>query len=418
MATLLAINNYYYQRGGAEAIFLAHNSMFEALGWRVAPFAMQHPMNLTTPWSEYFVEQIEFGTDYSLGEKLRRIPKVIYSLEARRNLARLLERVRPDVCHAHNIYHHISPSILGLLQRRAIPIVMTLHDLKIACPQYQMLAPDGICERCRGGRLHNVVVHRCIKGSASLSAIVMAEALLHQLLGSYRQCVGLFITPSRFYMDKFIEWGMPASKFRHIPNFVDARSFRPQYVPGRAFVYFGRVSREKGVATLIRCAAAARCKLFVVGTGPELEEMRRLAEQLAADVEFPGHLKGDALHELIRSARAVVLPSEWYENAPVSVLEAYALGKPVIGARIGGIPELIREDETGLTFTSGNEASLTAALRGMTQRSDTQIQEMGRRARSWVEERFTAEEYRERILETYHELGVRGPGVLPATAGA
>jgi glycosyltransferase involved in cell wall biosynthesis len=418
MATLLAINNYYYQRGGAEAIFLAHNRMFEALGWKVAPFAMKHPMNLATPFSEYFVEQIEFGTQYSLGEKLRRIPKVIYSLEARRNLARLLDRVRPDVCHAHNIYHHISPSILGLLQRRAIPTVMTLHDLKIACPQYQMLAPDGICERCRGGRLHNVVVHRCIKASASLSAVVMAEALLHQLLGSYRQCVGLFITPSRFYMDKFIEWGMPASKFRHIPNFVDAGRFRPLYAPGKAFVYFGRVSREKGVATLIRCAAAARCKLFVLGTGPELEEMRRLAEQLAADVSFPGHLEGDALHELIRSARAVVLPSEWYENAPVSVLEAYALGKPVIGARIGGIPELIREDETGLTFTSGNESSLTAALHGMAQRSDAQIHEMGRRARSWVEERFTAEQYRERILETYQELGVRGPGVLPATAGA
>ena len=416
MATLLSINNYYYHRGGAEAIFFAHNKMFEALGWRVASFAMKHPLNLNTPWSEYFVEQIEFGEEYSLGQKLVRIPKVIYSFEARRKLGRLLDSSRPDVCHAHNIYHHISPSILGLLQRRGIPTVVTLHDLKIACPQYQMLAPDGICERCRGGRLHNVALHRCIKGSVWLSTVVMAEAVLHRLLGSYRRCVSIFVVPSRFYIDKFVDWGMPRSKFRHIPNFVDAQRFAPRYAPGKAFVYFGRVSREKGLATLIRSAAAARCPLLIAGTGPALEEMRALATRLAADVKFLGYLEGGALHEIIRGARATVLPSEWYENAPVSVLEAYALGKPVIGANIGGIPELIHENETGLTFSSGNEPSLIAALRAIAERSDAQVQEMGRHARSWVEEQFTTDVYRERILQTYHELGVQGPGLLPATA--
>ena len=119
--------------------------------------------------------------------------------------------------------------------------------------------------------------------------------------------------------------------------------------------------------------------------------MRALATRLAADVKFLGYLEGDALHEIIRGARAMVLPSEWYENAPVSVLEAYALGKPVIGANIGGIPELIRENETGLTFSSGNEPSLTAAMRAIAERSDAQVQEMGRHGRSWVEEQFTAD---------------------------
>jgi glycosyltransferase involved in cell wall biosynthesis len=416
MATLLTINNYYYHRGGAEAIFFAHNRMFEALGWRVASFAMKHPLNLDTPWSRYFVEEIEFGESYSLGEKLARLPKVIYSLEARRKLGELLDVLRPDVCHAHNIYHHVSPSILGLLRRRGVPTVVTLHDLKIACPQYQMLAPDGICERCRGGRLYNVVKHRCIKGSTWLSTVVMAEAVLHRLLGSYRRCVDLFVVPSRFYIEKFLEWGMPGAKFRHIPNFVDAQSFEPGYAPGKAFVYFGRVSREKGLATLIRSAATVGCPLLVAGTGPALEEMRTLARSLDAQVKFVGHLAGTALCELIRGARAAVLPSEWYENAPVSVLEAYALGKPVIGARIGGIPELIREDETGLTFTSGSEGSLVAALRSIVQRPDTQVQEMGRCARDWVEREFTAGVYRERMLQAYHELGVDGPGALPATA--
>src|SRR6185295_6250172 len=145
----------------------------------------------------------------------------------------------------------------------------------------------------------------------------------------------------------------------------------------------------------IRSAAAARCPLLIAGTGPALEEMRALATRLAADVKFLGYLEGGALHEIIRGARATVLPSEWYENAPVSVLEAYALGKPVIGARIGGLPELIREDETGLTLASGNEDSLAAALRSVAERPDAQVREMGRRARDWVEEEFTADLYRE-----------------------
>jgi glycosyltransferase involved in cell wall biosynthesis len=380
--------------------------MFEEDGWRVVPFAMKHPKNLETPWAEYFVEELEFGEPYSLLDTLARISKVIYSFEARRKLARLLDRVMPDVCHAHNIYHHISPSILGLLKGRGIPTVLTLHDLKIACPAYNMLTHDGICERCRGERLHNVVLHRCIKGSAALSAVVMVEAAVHRLIGSYRECVSAFVVPSCFYIDKFTEWGMPRALFRHVPNFVDVTRYRPQFAPGKAFVYFGRISREKGLATLIRAVARAGSRLLVIGTGPDLAEAQQLALQIGANVEFLGYLTGDALHEAIRGARAVVLPSEWYENAPVSVLEAYALGKPVIGARIGGIPELIRENETGLGFESANETALAAALRDMSERPDATIEAMGQSARLWLEREFTAPIYQARIMDLYRDLGV------------
>jgi len=239
----------------------------------------------------------------------------------------------------------------------------TLHDLKLACPAYNMLTHDGICERCRGGKLYNVLLHRCIKGSAALSAVVLVEAVLHRLLGSYQKNVSRFVVPSRFYIEKFCEWGMPRALFSHVPNFVDVARYTPRYTPGDSFVYLGRVSREKGLATLIRAIAKTHARLSVAGTGPELEQLRALAAQLGANVAFHGFLTGEALHELVRNARAVVLPSECYENAPMSVLESYALGKPVIGARIGGIPELIREHETGLSFVSGDEASLAARLR-------------------------------------------------------
>ncbi|MBV8804155.1 MAG: glycosyltransferase family 4 protein [Sinobacteraceae bacterium] len=415
MSTVIAINNYYYDRGGSEAIFFAHNHMLEALGWEVVPFSMQHPRNHATPWSEYFVDDLEIDGDYSLGQKLVRMPKVIYSFEARRRLDQLIARVHPDIAHAHNIYHHISPSILGLLHRRGIPTVLTLHDLKIACPAYSMLAPDGVCERCRGGKLYNVVTNRCIGGSAAKSLVVMLEALVHKVLGSYRRYVNCFVVPSRFFIDKFEEWGMPRSLFRHVPNFVDVTRFNPRYGAGQAFLYFGRVIRQKGLATLIRAAATARQRLLIAGTGPEVEALQSLAGELNADVTFLGHLKGQALHETIRNARAIVLPSESYENAPVSVLEAYALGKPVVGARIGGIPELIRENETGVCFTSGNVTSLAEALESMAARPDEQLAQMGAVARRWVEQDFTVAKYQQRILSLYGDLGVKlaGPQVHP-----
>jgi glycosyltransferase involved in cell wall biosynthesis len=157
----------------------------------------------------------------------------------------------------------------------------------------------------------------------------------------------------------------------------------------------------------------------VAGTGPQLDECKALAASLNADVTFLGHLHGQQLHEAISSSRAVVLPSEWYENAPISVLEAYALGKPVIGARIGGIPELIRENETGVCFESGNVAALAAALQSVGSRGDMQLQDMGRAGRRWVEQDFTVSKYQERILAAYGELGVGVNGMAgPARAHA
>lgn len=406
MPTLLAVNNYFYYRGGAETVFFEHSRMLEERGWGVVPFAMHHPSNLPTPWSEYFVDEIEFDRDYSLTEKLRRIPKVIFSFEARRNLDRLLDRVRPDACHAHNVYHHISPSILSLLKKRGVPTVVTLHDLKIACPAHSMLSRGTICERCRGGRTYNVLLHRCIKGSAALSAVVLAEAVLHRLIGSYRHCVDRFIVPSRFYIEKLVDWGIPRASFRHVPNFVDVRRYTPCFAVGDYFLYFGRVSAEKGLSTLVRAAASAGSRLLITGTGPETASLRLLASERNADVVFTGYMTGDALHDVVRGARAVVLPSECYENAPMILLEAYALGKPVIGARIGGIPELIVEGETGYTFESGSVESLQSSLLKMLSANDADIERMGRHARAWVQENFSARIYRDRILDVYREVGV------------
>ncbi|MBV1713895.1 MAG: glycosyltransferase family 4 protein [Desulfomicrobium sp.] len=402
----MSINNYFYRRGGAEVVFLEQNRLFEEIGWEVIPFSMRHPKNQHSSWQDWFVDEIEFGESYSLLQKALNAGKIVFSIEAQRKVTDLVTRVNPAVAHAHNVYHHISPAIFGRLKSLGVPTVLTLHDLKIACPAYKMLTGDGVCERCKGGAIWNVVAHRCVKNSRPLSMVIMVETAVHRLLGCYSRHVDRFVVPSRFYLEKFVEWGWPRDRFLHVPNFVDTEHLQPHGAPGRAFVFFGRLGPEKGLATFIRALALAGVKGRIVGTGPEEDKLRKLAMQTGADVDFFGYRSGDALFDVIRSARAMVLPSEWYENAPMSVLEAYALERPVIGAAIGGIPELIREGETGAIFQSGNAEALAARLTDFMGMSDDEILAMGKAGRRWVEEDFTAVRYRERLLGLYRDMGV------------
>jgi glycosyltransferase involved in cell wall biosynthesis len=404
---LLAINNYYYPRGGAEVLFLEHNRLFENIGWQVVPFAMRHAKNLTTPWSNYFPDEIEFGADYNLAAKLVRAPRVIYSLQARRRMRALLDTVQPRIAHAHNIYHHLSPSVLPLLKERGIPVVMTLHDLKLACPAYTMMRGGEPCESCRGGKLYNVAVHRCIKGSLALSSLVMAEAYLHRALGLYSANVDRFVVPSKFLLEKLVEWGWPRERFVHIPNFVDIERFKPRAEAGRRFVYCGRLDELKGLETLVRAAALSHQPVTLVGRGPLEARLRALSAELGADVAFPGYLTKDALAAAIQEARAIIVPSECHENAPLALLEGYAAGRPVIGSRIAGIPELVHEDETGMLYPVGDAAALAEALSRFAALPDARVSAMGNAGRAWVERDFNAAIYVDRQLALYDALGVR-----------
>src|SRR5688572_243240 len=407
-ATLLSINNYYYPRGGAEVVFFRHNGMLNDAGFRVVPFAMNHRMNVGGAERSEFASELEYGRESDgLATRLRKGLKAVYSFEARSKLARLIDRSGPDVCHAHNVYHHLSPSILGLVRARGIPLVMTLHDLKIACPAYSMLTHDGICERCKDGRLYQVVTNRCMKGSLALSALVMLESYLHLALGSYMRNVDRFLVPSRFYLHKLVEWGFPAERFEYVPNFVAAESFEACYSPGDRFVYFGRLSPEKGVATLIRAAAEAGVGVDVIGTGPAESELRALA--VNRDVRFLGYLTGTKLNEAVAAARAVVVPSEWYENAPLAVLEGAALGKPLIVSRIGGLPELVVDEESGWSFEPRSVVDLARTLRRVADLPDADVEAAGRAARRRIEEEFSPKRYLERIRDVYCRLGVAWP---------
>ena len=218
-----------------------------------------------------------------------------------------------------------------------------------------------------------VVARRCVKGSLALSSIVMIEAVTHRLLRSYEANVQRFISPCRYYIDKLVEWGWHREHFVHIPNFVDTDKLRPDFLPGGAMLYFGRLSPEKGLVGLIQAAARAGVPLRLAGDGPQRPELEAEVERTGADVTFLGRLSGDVLENEIRRARATVLPAQWYENAPMSILESYALGKPVIAAAIGGIPELVQESRTGWMYTSTSVDELAAQLRRVIDLPDAQL---------------------------------------------
>ena len=386
-------------------VYFEHAALMQEEGWKNAFFSMHHPKNYENEWSSYFVNEIEFGHAYSIFDKIVMASKVIYSFEAQKKLNRLIENFNPSIAHLHCIYHHLSPSILSTLHDSGIPAVMTAHDLKIACPAYKMLNENGICERCKNGNYFNVVRNKCLRGSVGASAIVALESTLHRKLNTYKKYLRKIVVPSKFFMNKFIEWGWPEDKFIYIPNYVDATRFSPNYEPGDYFLYFGRLAPEKGVATLLHAVKKSGVKLKIAGTGPEENSLFSLQKQLDADVEFMGYQSGEALHTLIQQAKAVVLPSEWYENAPMSLLESAAFGKPLIVADIGGIPEMVEAGVTGWTFTSGNVDELALVLSKVDSMKSSEISVFGKAGRRLVEEKFNRTNYVQATLTLYSELG-------------
>lgn len=402
---ILLINKYLFPKGGSETVLFAEADLLRGHGHSVASLAMDHPLNARPPWPAVFVSRVEMDGPTSPAAALKAAGRMIWSLESRRRLDGIIDREKPDLAHLHNIHHQISPSILPLLKRRGLPVVMTLHDLKWTCPVYTCLSRGQICERCRGGRFFWCVLRRCSKGSALKSLLAAAEMTLHRTVLRLERHVDLFITPSRFLADTLRRMGLRVPR-AIIPHFVDPADFRPAGPPASpSFIYFGRLDPVKGLRTLLRAAAGLPWPLVMAGEGPMRPEIER-----AAAAAPPGrltllpHLGRAALAEAVGRASCAVLPSEWYENFPMSVLEAFALGRPVIGTRIGGIPELVREGETGLLVEPGDAGGLRRAMTALAS-DPIRAAVLGRQARRFVEERLNPEDHYHRLMAAYARAG-------------
>lgn len=346
--------------------------------------------------------------------RLKIAGRILYSFEAKRLLSELLDRYEVDIAHLHNIHHHISPSILHELKKRKIPVVMTLHDYKMVCASYTMFAAGKPCEACKEGRYIETLIKKCVKDSIPKSVLSALEMYLHHKALDIYGNVDIFISPSLFLKNKLKEMGFKKTVV-HVPNFVEMQ----QAANGQkiflkepdSIVYFGRLSPEKGLWTLLDAAKFLtneiknkKIEIKIIGDGPIKDKLQEKAKvEGINNVRFFGYMKGEALYQEVKKCTAVVLPSEWYENNPMSVIESFALGKPVIGAKIGGIPEMVRDNETGLTFEPGNPSDLCRAIQYFINHPDKAI-EMGENARKFVAQELNAEQYYEKLMKLYRQV--------------
>lgn len=399
---VLQVNKFHWLKGGAERYYFDLQRELAARGHEVAVFASAHPQNEPSDWAEHFAPDAEYHRP-GRTPAWRLARDVIFNREAARRLERLIDLFRPEVAHLHNFHHQLSPSILEVLARRGVPAVQTLHDYKWVCPAYLFLSRGKICERCGpGNRFVPVLARRCHHDSFLKSLAVHVELTASWRRGDVSR-VRRFLAPSRFLRERVVAHGLPADRVLHVPYFIREGEYRPAIEPGDAFLYVGRLSREKGLPTLFDAMKkGAGLPLRVAGEGPlgPLLEERAAREKLP--VEFLGHLRGEALHEAIRAARAVVVPSEWYENLPYAVLEAFALGVPVVGALVGGIGELVEDGKTGRAFPAGDAGALAEALSALA-RSPADAAEMGCSARHRIEAEYAADPGMDRMEALYRD---------------
>jgi len=325
----------------------------------------------------------------------------------------VLADFRPDVVHMHNIYHQLSPSVLRPVARRRIPAVMTLHDYKLACPTYQFLDHGNLCQACLGGHFQHAILRRCKDGSLGSSAVMAGELFVHTITRAYAP-VQVFICPSRFLEGRMRAAGVFPRRMAHVPHFIETKDIRVKSAPGSGVLAAGRLSPEKGIDVAIRAVGEIDgAVLDIAGTGPDEASLRRLADSAAPGrVRFHGLVAKAEVERLMLAASVVVVPSRWYENQPMVVLEALARGVPVVGSALGGMPELIDPGVTGDLVPANNPAALAAALRPYVA-SPERAFAMRDAARASIVAEFAPERHLERIAALY---GVAERMLQPAAA--
>lgn len=398
-STILNVSQNHHIRGGSDRYFFTLAELLRKHGHRVIPFTAANPNNEPSEWERYFPRGADF--EHPGAADLLRF---LYSHDAVKSIRQLLRDTDINLAHFHIYYGKLTASILEVLKRDSIPLIQTLHEYKLTCPVYSHLSNDQICEACEGKHFWRALPKRCNRGSFARTALSVTESYVSKMLGAIKK-FDHFISVSHFLRKKMITHGIPEDKISTVHNFVDVSNITPNFSVGDYVLYFGRVHRSKGILTLIKAAIPLTdVPIYIVGNGEAIPEVQHIIEQNGCDhIHLLGFKQGDELRELILNSICTVLPSEWYENCPMSVLESYAYGKPVIGADIGGIPELIVDSVDGFLVPSGEEETLRERLLWMSEHK-SEAAEMGRTGRHKMETKFNADIHYDRIMNVYKQF--------------
>lgn len=403
---ILQINKFYFDQGGAEHYIFGLIDLLEKQGHKVIPFAMQHSKNVASEYAKYFPSFIETLSPNSVKEKLRTAGRMFYSFEAKKKLSELICQTKPDIAHLHNIYHQLSPSILTVLKKHKIPVVMTVHDYKLVCPNYILYTKGAVCRRCLGGRYYQAVVNKCLKNSYSASCLAALEMYFHKLIKIYQKNIDLLIAPSEFVKNILVEFGFSPQKITVLPHFVDLPKVESQNNSvDKYFLYIGRLKQEKGIDILIKAMSKLPdAKLKIAGSGPDLKVLKKQVQELQLrNVEFLGQCRRKQVIELYKNTLATVVPSRVWETFGLVAAESLAQARPAIAARIGALPEIVTDNQTGLLFEVENKNDLAEKIKQILN-SHENAEQMGKNGQKIVAEKLNSEKHYQSLINIYQNL--------------
>lgn len=395
---ILMVNKFLYYRGGAETYFLKIGKYLESRGHQVEYFGMFDEKNVVGNQDELYTENMDFHT--SSLKKLLYPFRIIYSFDAAKKITKIIKRFQPDVIHLNNINFQLTPSIIEAAAKLKVPVVQTVHDYQMLCPNHLMYSEvyGGVCERCLHGSSWNCAKGSCIHGSRVKSIIGSVEAQLYKMLGTYKK-VQKYICPSYFMEKKLLENPIYHGKTVAMHNFIEMLPECEKEAEEKYVLFFGRLSEEKGLDVFLQaCRELPGIRFVIAGSGPMEEVCKGIP-----NVDFVGFKVGEELNRLIGNAYFSVYPSIWYENCPLSVLESEMLGTPVLASEMGGIPELIQENETGMLL----EELTVDCMKGTIEKlyaDKAKVEHMSEKCMQNRESLVTLEKYCDFLLEIYGQV--------------
>ncbi len=389
---ILLVHNNYQSPGGEQTAVDAQIALLRQQG---------HTLLL-------YLKHNEVIDQYGAAQRVGLLADTVYARTVYEELVALVEQERPDIAHVHNVFPLISPAAYRALHECGVPIVQTVHNFRFLCPNSLFYTQGHLCERCKFGNTLHAVRYRCHRNSLLSSGLYALTIGLHRRQGTFG-LIDRFLALSDFAADKLVESGLiPRHKISVVSNFIQEPL--PPCGPFDArepfLLFMGRLSAEKGVAVLLEAMAhLPGVELKLLGDGPERAALEARADELglASRVSFLGHISGEAKWDFLRRASASVVPSVWYENFPFSVLESLSVGTPVIASRLGSLPHIVREGETGLLFEPGNPQDLAAQAKRFLA-EPTQAARLRQSARAVVEQRWVGSAHYSDLMAIYHEL--------------
>ena len=387
---ILLVNKFLRPVGGAETVFFNEWRWLEAAGHEVIPFGMAHPANVDSPYRHFWLDEVDYGRPTP-----SQLARFIWSGKAAEKLANLVAATRPDIAHLHNIYHQLTPSLLPVLSQANIPIVLTIHDYKLVCPNYRLYTQGQLCQRCLSGRTWPAFRYRCHKDSWLASALVALESGLHRHWQAYG-LVDRFIAPSRFGQEMLIRGGYPAGQITHLPHPITAPAQPNGPTAGGPVLFVGRLEPEKGVSLVLEAAGRLPyIPFWLVGDG-SLPGRTNLP-----NVTFLGRVTPAGLAPLRQQASLELVPSLWYELFGLTALEGMAAGLPILASNLGALPEIVVNGETGWLLPAGDGAAWASTIDHLW--SDPLLgQEMGTAGHKRARELFRPEHHLQALQNLYH----------------